>query len=135
MSSPEVWTDAKARILAYATAKPITVAWPNEAFTKPEPPAPWLAVEAYGDGSDPIELGIEAAWIEEGSIDVHVMVPVGSGISTGLTIRHEVQDLFRGIEPTSLIYDGASLNRLGPVADDGVYRPLTVRIFYRYQSR
>lgn len=135
MSSPDVWTDAKARLLAYATAKPITVAWPNEAFTKPEPPAPWLAVEAYGDGSEPIELGRDAAWIEEGSIDVHVMVPVGSGVAAGLAIRKEVQDLFRGIEPDELVYDGAALNRLGPVADDGVYRPLTVRIFYRYQSR
>lgn len=135
MSSPDVWTDAKARITAYAAAKPITVAWPNEPFVKPEPPAPWLAVEAYGDGSDPIELGLEAAWLEEGSIDVHVMIPVGSGISTGLAIRKEVQDLFRGIEPAALIYDGSALNRLGPTADDKLYRPLTVRIFYRYQSR
>mgnify|MGYP000458614579 CR=1 FL=1 len=135
MSSPDVWTDARARIEAYATAKPIAVAWPNERFTKPQPPAPWLAVETYGDGSEPIELGRDAAWIEEGSIDVHVMVPVGSGVAAGLAIRKEVQDLFRGIEPAALTYDGAALNRLGPVADDGVYRPLTVRIFYRYQSR
>ena len=111
------------------------MAWPNDPFVKPEPPAPWLAVEAYGDGSEPIELGLEAAWLEEGSIDVHVMIPVGSGISTGLAIRKEVQDLFRGIEPAELSYDGAALNRLGPTADDKLYRPLTVRIFYRYQSR
>lgn len=135
MSSPAVWSDAKARIAAYAASKPITVAWPNEAFDPPEPPAEWVAVETYGDTADAIELGRDAAWIEEGSIDMHVMVPRGRGIDTALQIRKEISDLFRGIEPAAVTYGGASLHRLGPEQEDSLYRPLTLRVFYTYQSR
>jgi hypothetical protein len=35
MASPTVWTTARARIQAVATAEAVTVAWPNEATQEP----------------------------------------------------------------------------------------------------
>lgn len=130
MSSPAVWTDARARLEAAALAP---VAWPNEAFAPPEPPGPWIAVEVYGDLSEPIEIG-GGTWQESGTLLLHVMVPTGTGIAAGLALRKAAANLFRGLPPGPVLYDGARFDP-GGADDDGLWHRLSVGISYRYQDR
>jgi hypothetical protein len=133
MSSPEVWADARARLEAGGLSVPF--AWPNEAFTNPEPPAPWLLVEISGDLSAPLELGRDGVWQEDGAILVHVMVPTGTGVTDGLALRKAVANLFRGLPPGPVTYHGATFDPGGPGDDTGVYHRLSLSIRYRYQDR
>jgi hypothetical protein len=80
--SPEVWADAEALIRDGATQIGLPVAWPNQRFADPEPPAPFLAVEGMGDGAEPYELG-GGIWIEDGAVVLHILVPVGTGVARG----------------------------------------------------
>ena len=89
MSSPEVYQDARTLIADGAAQLVLPVAWPNRKFKPPEPVAPFLAVEVMGDGAEPYELG-GGVWVEDGTIEVAVVVPTGTGIEQGLTLRKAV---------------------------------------------
>jgi hypothetical protein len=134
--TPAVWADARARITAAAASLSLPVAWPNEAFTTPEPPAPWLAVEASASTDDPIEL-TGGMWQEDGLVWLHVMIPSGSGIDAGLTIRKSLANAFRSVTDAAvgLIYQGANFDPSGPGTDDGMYQRLTAMVSYIYQDR
>lgn len=134
--SPEVWADAQPRIATAAAGLGITVAWPNETFTPPQTPAIWLDVEGSANTADPIEL-TGGVWQEDGSIWLHVMVPVGTGIVSGLTARKALSNAFRSVSDAAvgLVYrDGMSFDPLAAADDDGVYRRLTVAISYIFQD-
>lgn len=136
MSSPEVWADARARLEAAAPGLGLTVAWPNEGFTLPEPPAPWLLVEIQGELSRPIELG-GATWQEAGALLLHVMVPVGTGTAAGLTLRKALANLFRTATgaPVGLLWRDARMDPAGEPDDRGLYRPLSLAVEYQWQDR
>lgn len=135
--SPVVWADCLPRILAAAATIGISVELPNEdAGPRPVPPAPWLDIEAAAETADPIELGAQI-WEEHGSIFLHLMIPVGSGISDGLAMRKTFSTAFRAVSgaPLGLVYrNGQAFDPLGPGTDDGVYRRLTLIVRYIYQD-
>lgn len=135
--SPVVWNDALPRILAAAASVNLIVELPNEeAGPRPVPPQPWLDIEVAADAAMPLEMG-GAIWEEHGQIFLHVMIPVGSGILDGLTIRKALSVAFRAVSgaPNGLVYrQGQAFDPMGPGTDDGVYRRLSLIIRYDYQD-
>jgi hypothetical protein len=135
--SPEVWADALPRIQATATGLGILVALPNEDFTgRPNPPAPWLDIEAAAESAQTLEMG-GRIWEEEGSLFLHLMIPVGTGITAGLTMRKAFSVAFRAVSDAinGLYYRGGqAFDPLGPGSDDGVYRRLSLIVRYSFQD-
>lgn len=132
MASPEVWTEARARLEGAGLGVPI--AWPNEAFAPPEPPAPFVVVEISGDVSEPLELGPGAVWQEHGTLWCHVMTPAGVGIADALVLRKQIANLFRGLPPAPVVWRGAQMDP-GGMSDDGAWHRLTLGVHYTYQDR
>lgn len=132
MSSPEVYQDARTLIADGAAQIGLPVAWPNAAFDVPEPPAPFLAVEVMGDGAEPYELG-GGVWVEDGTIEVAVVVPTGTGIEQGLTLRKAVAGWFRGLPAREVTYDRFIMDP-GGMDEDGNWFRLPLRVSYRFQS-
>jgi hypothetical protein len=135
--SPAVWDDVLPRILAAAASLGLLVVLPNEdSGERPSPPVPWLDLEVSANSSETIELG-GRIWNEEGTIWLHVMVPVGTGIATGLALRKGLANAFRGVTDSvvGLVYrNEMAMDPAGPATDDGVYRPLTLLIRYHWQD-
>jgi hypothetical protein len=132
--SPEVWADAERLIRAGVAemAQPVAVAWPNERFKEPSPPAPFLAVEGMGDGAEPYEIQ-DGVWVEEGAVMVHITVPTGGGVSAGLALRKEVASWFRGLPARPVVYERFVMDPGGADEDGNWYR-LGLRVLYRYQD-
>jgi hypothetical protein len=136
--SPEVWDDCIPRIQAVADAQGITFEMPNEpALQRPQPPQPWLDIEVASQSSVQMEIG-DDAWIEEGQIYLHLMIPIGTGWRPALVMAKAFQVCFRGINkttPPGLVYrDNQSSD---PMAnkDDGMYRRLSVIVNYKFQDK
>jgi hypothetical protein len=138
MSSPEVWDDVATRVAAAAAELGLPIAWPNQVFNEPAPyadggqPSAWLNVEISAFNADPYEVG-STVWMEEGAVQVHVMVPTGQGIKDGLRIRKSIANDFRGLLPGLVTYDGFTFDP-GGMDEDGNWFRLTLRINYRYQD-
>lgn len=136
MSSPDVWTAARAIITDGAAALALPVAWPNETFAGVEPYAPagtpnrWLAVEVSGDLSAPNEIG-GGGWEETGSVSVHVMSPVGCGIADTLAVRKAVATWFR-LQPSGAVTWGDTILDPGGMDEDGAWHRMTVRVAYAF---
>jgi len=141
MSSPEVWTDARARIAAQADALGLAVIWPNEPGQEPEPldggdgslPA-FLSVEIAADGGEPVELG-GATWEERGTIWLSVLVPSGSGIASGLALRKALSNAFRGLDPGPIVYEAFSFPPGGADEGSGNWYRLTLGVSYSFTDR
>ena len=135
--SPEVWGDARPRIEAAAAAQSLAVAWPNESFTAPQPPAPWLDIEFNSAADTPIEIGA-TTWQEDGALWLHIMLPTGSGLDTALALKDALSVAFRNVTDavTGLVYRGGqSTDPITDGTDDGVYVRLTLAVRYIFQSR
>ena len=132
MSSPQVWQDARAIIADGAVQLALPVAWPNEGFREPEPPAPFLSVAVFGAGAEPMELG-GGVWVEDGTIEVAVVIPSGAGIAEGLALRKQVAGWFRGLPPRDVLYDRFILDP-GADDEDGNWHRLPLRVAYRFQD-
>ena len=132
MSSPEVYQDARTLIADGAAQIGLPVAWPNRKFQAPEPPAPFLAVEVMGDGAEPYELG-GGVWVEDGTVEVAVVVPTGTGIEQGLALRKAVAGWFRGLPAREVTY-GRFIMDPGGMDEDGNWFRLPLRVSYRFQS-
>jgi hypothetical protein len=137
--SPEVLDDCLPRIQAACQSLGISLALPNEDTdgVRLANPAPWVDMEVSAQASTAFELG-GAAWDEQGTIWLHLMVPVGTGIRDGLVMRKALAVAFRHLTDTAvgLTYrDSMSFDPMGPAADDGVYRRLSLLIRYHYQDR
>src|SRR5690348_13637031 len=140
--SPAVWDDAIPRVLAAAATLGLHVEMPNEEVgERPRgsnfQPSPWLDIEVDAESAGSIEIG-GAIWDEHGSIFLHVMIPIGTGMRDGLVMRKALSVAFRGITDATegLIYrNDQSFDPLGPAGDDGVYRRLTLIVRYHYQDR
>ena len=132
--SPEPWNDARHRLLAAALVPPDMIEWPNEPFRQPEPSrGPWLSVESSGDVLAPIELG-DGAWVEEGRLYVHVLVPAYSGSRVARELAKGVANAFRGLGPAPTRYYGASIGAGQPDDVDGTTWRLTVVIDWKFQD-
>lgn len=140
MASPQVWSDAKARIAAVAASLSLIVNYPNAESEEPELaddgtlPA-WLACEIEGDGAFPLELG-GTTWQEDGRIFVHVLSPTGSGIEAGLTIRQVIAGAFRVPSAVpGLAYDGFTFPPGGSDESSGNWFRLSLGISYRWTDK
>jgi hypothetical protein len=140
--SPEVWDDARARITTACAnmAPPVAIQWPNEDTINTSgngggAPITWLDVEAAGSGSDIIEI-TGRIWREEGTIFLHLMVPVNSGIRDGLVIRKTLSEAFRFVQDGApgLFYRSQDFDPLGPDAGTGSFARLSLLIRYDYQD-
>jgi hypothetical protein len=129
--SPEVYADVKIIIAAEAAALGLPVQWPNIDFRTPPPPSLWLTIDLAAESSETIELG-NRQWEERGSIWLHVMISLNSGIELALAYRKSLANAFRVAVPTTIgLYYGAhTYDPLSP--DDGVWRRLSVAVSYRY---
>jgi hypothetical protein len=138
--SPEVWTDVRQRVGAVASGIGLRVVWPNEDAVPPvgiaEPqPKPFLDIEVAGQITVPVEITSQI-WQEQGTIFLHVMIPVGTGVDNGLAVRKQFSEAFRQVTdaPEGLTYWDQSFDPLGPSTDDGVYRALSLLVRYYYQD-
>lgn len=95
MAGPEPWADAKARLQqAQQVGLLPPIQWPNEAFERPKG-SPFLAVEMVGDVGQPVELGQQAQWTEDGTLHVEVYVPWGFGSEPARQLARQVVRLFQ----------------------------------------
>jgi hypothetical protein len=139
--SPEVWANAAPLIAAAAAAMvpPLPIAWPNEdPGPRPSPPAPWLDIELQAQSTYAYELGGNI-WRENGTIWLHVMIPVGSGMTQGLTIRKTLSVAFRQVQGDSglegLYYDPDHSMDPAVGTDDGIYRRLSLLCRYHFEDK
>lgn len=141
MSSPAPFNDARSRLEAANLG--VTLAWPNEAFDVPPPPAStpvvdplpymWAAVEMTGFTLAPIEIGA-GVWQETGTLYVHIMTPTGWGTDAARTLGKTVANTFRGLPGASIVYTRASIGDSAAEDEDGAWWRLTVSIDWRYQD-
>jgi hypothetical protein len=146
--SPEIWDDARARITAACSAlvPPLPVQWPNEDKIDTTgggngnngslgQPIMWLDIEAAGAGSDIIEI-TGRIWKEDGTIFLHLMIPLNTGIRDGLIIRKTLSEAFRFVtdQPPGLFYRSQDFDPLGPDTGDGSFMRLSLLVRYDYQD-
>jgi hypothetical protein len=135
MASGTVYDAIKGYLEAQWTTT--TIAWENESFTKPEPPAAWLMVEMTGDLYAQMSIGAgvqsENRWDEEGVLLLHVYVPSGTGASTARAYAKSLADLFRGalLLDDSLEFLDASIGMGQPGDDDGMWWRISVSVDWR----
>lgn len=72
--------------------------FPNENFTPPNPPAPYLAVEFIGGTSDQVSIGAPGnnRFREVNGVRIWVMVPSNTGWEDARDMARRVAALFRG---------------------------------------
>lgn len=130
MSSAVVYGVIRSYLTANFTAIPL--AWENEPFTVPEPPAPWALCEVVGEDfeQESIGSGSPAAelWRESGYLLVHVMVPAGSGSLVARQHAETLSNLLKGLElPAATRFAAMSIGA-GELGDDsGAWWRLTLR--------
>lgn len=133
MASGTVYDAIRAYLEARWSAT--TIAWENETFNRPEPPAPWVMVEMIGDlyGRMSIGAGDEDRWDEEGVLLLHIYAPAGTGASTARGYAKSLADLFRGERLLSddLEFRDASIGMGQPGDDDGMWWKISVSIDWR----
>jgi hypothetical protein len=122
MSSDTVYSAVRDFLTDNWTAT--AIAWENEPFEKPEPPAPWIMVEVSGDAYDQASIGAGSPsanrWREEGMVWCHVFAPAGSGSLTARQHAAALADLFRGLElPGDIEFRRLSIGLGEPGDEDG----------------
>lgn len=143
MSSPAPWNDARSRLEAANLG--ILLAWPNEAVTLPDAsaavspvtnplPYMWAAVQMTGYTLAPMEVGDGGAWLETGTLFVHIMTPAGWGTDDARTLGKTVANTFRGLPAAPVVYMRASIGDSAAEDEDGAWWRLTVMIDWRYQD-
>jgi hypothetical protein len=131
MSSPVVWADARARIIAGFPG--VLIAWPNEPLPRDPGAEVWLSVQATSNRLHPIELGADV-WQEEGTIYVDVHVMTNSGTDAARATAKQVADLFRAVAGSSIVYLESNLGNGSAADPDGIWWTMTVAVDYRYQD-
>jgi len=134
MSSDIVYAALREFITEIWTETPI--AWPNEPFSDPEPPAPWIMVQMQGADYEQQSIGAETPsanrWVETGSLYVHVFVPVGTGELEATRLARVMAEFLRGIElPGDIQLDGMSIGAGERGDEDGNW--WRVSLFAHYQ--
>lgn len=131
MSSPTPWADAKARILAAGLG--VTIAWPNEPITLPEPPAIWLRVSSVSHMLQPIEIGGKS-WQEEGTLLCDIVIPRGTGIDAAQTLAKTILNTFRGLPPGPTVYLTGAIGSSAEEEIRGMWLVMPVAVDWRYQD-
>lgn len=136
MASDAVYEAVKDYLTAQWSATPIK--WENDTFQKPQPPAPWIAVEMTGTLYAQQSIGAgdeqtENRWDEDGILWLLIYVPTGSGSVTARRYAKQLADLFRGtlLLNDDLEFMDASIGAGEPGDDDGAYYMIQVSIDWR----
>lgn len=134
MASPEVWTVARGILEAASLGVPFS--WPNEGFADPADSidATFVAVEIEGGFSRSLDVGIGGVWEESGSLWCYVMVPAGTGIVAGDTLRKQIRNLFRDLPPGAVTWGDAD-EPAGDQTEDGGFFAMPLRVAYRFTDR
>ena len=131
MSSPDPYYDVVEKLQGAEFGYSICL--PNEPFTVPKPPRPWLRVSITSDVLQPLELGADV-WQEEGTAYVEVVVPAFTGTRIARALAKNIANLFRGLDPAPVVYLGTSIGDGVVQPVDGMWWGLTVAIDWRYQD-
>lgn len=124
----------KQLLLASGVIDPALIAWPNEPFIQPEPPAIWVAVEATGDACDPIEMPA-LVYRETGSAYFHVFTPANCGTDGARLLAKQIFDIYRGLGPREVVYRGGSIGNSAIADTEGMWSLITVAVEYQYDDR
>lgn len=129
MASATVYSAVRAWLAASWATTPI--AYENETFRPDEPPAEWVLLEVYGDSYDQMSIGSGSPsterWVEQGTVLLHVMAPVGSGSVLARTYAEQLATLLRGlILPGDIRFQSMSIG-LGESDETGNYWRITLR--------
>jgi Bacteriophage related domain of unknown function len=109
----------------------------NEAFEKPNPPAPWIAVALtgvlYGQESLGASVQADNRWDESGHLWLPVFVEAGTGASRARQLAKMLADIFRGLTllAGSLEFRDAFIGEGGPSSEVGNWYELPVAIEWR----
>ena len=109
----------------------------NEAFEKPEPPAPWIAVALtgvlYGQQSIGASTQADNRWDETGHLWLPVFVPVGTGASRARQLAKLLANIFRGLLllDDTLEFMDAFIGEGQPAPEEGNWFQLDVAIEWR----
>lgn len=102
------------RFKAAWTATP--VAWPNVAFTPPDPPAPWVRLHIQDAMADQVSLGPTSLDRYSGVVYIMIFVVLGQGLAEARRLADLAAPIFR-----KQIFDGVTcavpyLRDIGPDA-------------------
>lgn len=133
--------DVYGAVKTYLTANWLTttIAWENEQFTPPEPPAAWIAVEVTGNLLSQASLGAGAdgnLWREGGMVWLHVFVPAFTGSETARTYARNLVGLFRGLalNADTIRFRDASIGLGQAGSDDGLWWRLSASVEWQSDS-
>ncbi|MCB1499713.1 MAG: hypothetical protein KDK07_07960 [Bauldia sp.] len=119
------------------TAEVPPIRFENEAFTKPNPPAPWISVALtgvlYGQQSIGESVQADNRWDERGHLWLPVFVAAGAGASQPRRLAKKLADLFRGLTLLSgdLEFMDAFIGEGGPAEEEGNWYELPLAIEWR----
>lgn len=132
MSSAEPWLDARAILEGAALGVPIE--WPNELEVAPGE-ALWIRVDMVGDSLQPIEMGPNGMWLEDGTLFVDIFAPAGHGTLDARYLAKRITNLFRGLGPRAVRWRRATLGQGAEVdARASKWWCLPVTISYEMQD-
>jgi hypothetical protein len=106
-------------------------------------PIPWVLVEFSNtsDGRRGAGTPGQNIWLAEGSVQIHIFVPTGSGASLAYSYAVTLADIFRGasfytVTPGEVVRtDGARIGGGDSGSDDGKWFRVTVVVEWRYFYR
>ena len=111
----------------------------NETFNKPNPPAPWIAVETFGilSGQESIGASVQAdnRWDETGYFGIKVLVASGTGTDLARQIAHDIRlGIFRGLllMNDELEFLEANESEGGTSEEEGNWFEIPITIKYRH---
>ncbi|EHM00532.1 hypothetical protein HMPREF9946_02572 [Acetobacteraceae bacterium AT-5844] len=136
MSSPTPWAEMRRRLeAAQQTGRLPMIQWPNETFIRPTA-QPFLEVEGIGNIAEPVEMGRNGQWNEDGTLHVQVYVPRGTGSTLAREIAERVVRLFRGACEGPVVYRRTSIGAGEKETEGtGMWWRLPVYIDWEYQDR
>lgn len=106
------WQDARGRLEAAVAPgcalDGVPLAWPNELFTEPDPPAPYVRVAMDSDSGPARDLQA-TAFMSEGVLNLFIIAPLYSGTTASRGIADGLVGLFRGVAHP-VAYVGATIS-------------------------
>ncbi|TJV51155.1 MAG: hypothetical protein E5Y01_16340 [Mesorhizobium sp.] len=135
MSSVIAFDTISQRLIASWTATPLV--FENDPYDLPNAPAAFVYVEIWAipGGFDQASIGAGARddnlWREYGTLDMHVMVPKGTGSRDAREKAGQLIDLFRGFEIGDLTFLEASIGEGQPGRSFANHWAMTASISWR----
>lgn len=120
------------------TGNPPPFRFSNEPFTKPEPPAPWIAVDLtrvlYGQESIGASEQKDNRWDANGDLSIRVLVASGTGADRAWELAEAIADIFRGLTlfGGDLEFGFAFTDEGGPSEEEGNWYELPIIIKWRH---